>query len=151
MTTKTIHHCQIRGSPSFTRWFLLDAFSTIARKQIWKSRQNWAAAQIATKRRNLMKLFAHWLDTQIHLWDQRDPRECEICRLIYIIFFLWCAGCLSKVQLRIPTQVEESRRDARWLYNIFHILCAFKKNMFYILHVFKKTISHSLLTKNIVY
>ena len=39
------------------------------------NRQTWAVAQIATKRRNLLKLFAHCLDTQIHLWDQRDPRD----------------------------------------------------------------------------
>ena len=44
---------------------------TIARKQIWRSRKKSHAWQIATKRRNLMKLFAHWLDTQIQLWDQK--------------------------------------------------------------------------------
>ena len=47
---------------------------TIAREQIWRSRQNCHAWQIATKRGNLMKLFAHWLDTQIHLWDQKIPK-----------------------------------------------------------------------------
>ena len=54
-------------------YYWRDASSTIAREQILRSRKNWLASQIATERANLMKLFAHWLDTQIHLWDQKNP------------------------------------------------------------------------------
>ena len=53
---------------------------TIAREQILRSLQNWPAGQIATKRWNLLKLFAHWLDTQIHLWDQNSPKSPMWCK-----------------------------------------------------------------------
>ena len=44
----------------------------IAGKQIWRSRQNIAAAKISTNRHNLTKLFAHFLDTQIQLGNQKS-------------------------------------------------------------------------------
>ena len=65
------HLVLIRGG--FYYW--IDACSNIARNQIWKSRQNWHACQIATKRWNLLKLFAHCLDTQIHLRDQKSQHK----------------------------------------------------------------------------
>ena len=92
----TTNHCQITWSTSFkTRWYYwIDACSTIAGEQIWRSRQNCGAVQIATNRRNFLKLIntvlissfihqirfetclfaikwliAHCLDTQIHLCD----------------------------------------------------------------------------------
>ena len=55
-------------------YYWRDACSTIARKQIWRSRQYSLLGQIATNWANLLKLFAHWLDTQIHLWDQKIPK-----------------------------------------------------------------------------
>ena len=58
LTSKKFHHCQITWSPSFdTRWFLL------LNRCLWHHcRRN---------RRNLLKLFAHCLETQIHLWDKK--------------------------------------------------------------------------------
>ena len=54
----TTNHCQITWSTSFkTRWYYwIDACSTIAGEQIWRSRQNCGAVQIATNRRNFLKL-----------------------------------------------------------------------------------------------
>ena len=53
----------------------LDAVAPFHHSPIWRRSQICAAAQIQTDGRNLTKLFAHFLDTQIQLLDQRDPRD----------------------------------------------------------------------------
>ena len=65
------------GPGGFYYW--IDAVAPLHHRAIhspiWRTRQNWHACQIQTNGRNLTKLFAHFLDTQIQLGNQKDQKS----------------------------------------------------------------------------